>query len=205
MSNITKTNAIKQYTTTGPSQIKSTRNQGVIGHVQAKSNAHNSPDRSSNNQHFIIDYFYEHVHNVKASFSRVYGPDDDGQTPKQYVRSHLPELVHLMESLIEDTHDLMDASKDTDTRYGTHYFFWIEALIHDHEKALSDIGCTFEKKRLKLIPYLFRKAILEEPQRLRFLFDNDDGFIAALLHFNTKLKSFSYGSGTSGNIIDLTT
>lgn len=205
MSNITKTTAIKQYSASASSHIKNTSASHPIRKIVTKGDAENEPNRSSNNQHFIIDDFYENVLNVKASYQRLYKDDDDRHFAKQFVRNHINELLQLFLDLSDDILDLFETAIGLDESYGTHYRFYLESILQAHQNSLEAIGCYFENRKFRFEKSKYIRIIQSQPDSLCFLFEDQNGLIDELLHFNAKIKSSSHGVNTSGNIIDYTT
>ena len=197
MSRILKTNQAYNSKNLSVSKIKSTYKPIAVTMLKPKSETHNTPHKSSNNESVLIDYFYEKVHNLKASYQRF----SDQSIAKRYYKSHKGEILSGGKSLVRAINQLLVDSKEIDASYGTHFHFLVEANLHDYEKELKHIGIYLNKGVTHFDRKRFIASFTSDIMSLNFLY-RADGLVDRLIKINYRLLSVGKNDEFEGQIID---
>lgn len=197
MSHILKNNQVYNSKNIAPSKIKSTYKTTTVTMLLPKGESHNTPHKSSNNESVLVDYFYEKIHNLKASFQRL----TDQDTAKQYYKAHKQEVLSGGKSLVKAINQLLYDSKDVDAHYGTHFNFLVVAILHDYEAQLKRVGIYYHDNQVHFDKKQFVDTFCNETASLNFLYKSN-GLVDQLIKINYKLLSIGKNDEIEGQIID---
>lgn len=197
MSRILKTNQVYNSKNLSVSKIRTAYKPITVTMLKPKSEAHNTPHKSSNNESVLVDSFYEKVHNLKASYQRL----SDQSTAKQYYRSHKQEILSGGKNLVRAINQLLTDSKEIDASYGTHFRFLVEAHLHDYEKELKHIGIYLNNSTVHFDRRRFIETFSSEISSINFLY-KPNGLVDQLIKINYKLLSIEKRDEFEGQIID---
>ncbi|MBF4692776.1 hypothetical protein [Fusibacter ferrireducens] len=197
MSQILKTNQVYNSKNLSASKIKSTYKPIAVTMLKPKSEAHNNPHKSANNESVLIDYFYEKVHNLKASYQRL----SDQNTAKNYYKSHKQEILSGGKNLVKAINQLIRDSKEVDASYGTHFYFLVESYLHDYENELKNIGIYLNNGMVHFDRRRFIDAFSFDIAALEFLY-KPNGLVEQLLKINYRVLTIGNNDEFEGQIID---
>lgn len=197
MSRILKTNQVYNSKNISVSKIKSAYKPITVTMLKPKSEAHNTPHKSSNNESVLVDYFYEKVHNLKASYQRF----SDQNAAKKYYKSHKQEILSGGKNLVKAINQLIKDSKEVDASYGTHFYFLVEAYLHDFEKELKYVGIYLNNSTVHFDRRRFIEIFSSDVSSIDFLY-KPNGLVEQLIKINYKLLSIGKKDEWEGQIID---
>lgn len=197
MSRILKSNQVYNSKNLSVSKIRSAYKPITVTMLKPKSEAHNTPHKSSNNESVLVDYFYEKVHNLKASYQRL----SDQSTAKQYYKSHKQEILSGGKNLVHAINQILIDSKAIDASYGTHFHFLVEAHLHDYEKELKHVGIYLNNSTAHFDRKRFIEIFCSDTSSLHFLY-KPDGLVDQLIKINYRLLSIGKNDEYEGQIID---
>ncbi len=204
MTKITKPTPVTNYKITSKSHAgtlpKPTEDVGVI---HQKSDAHNSPDHRSGNEHHLMDTFYENTYNLKHSFNRVTDLNEEGESLKHYFKAHKREILLGATSLIEDINRLIQECVQCDFSLGTHFYFLLESIIVSFEKDLNAIGIHFFEDCLYLNAKFFYETMVEAHEKFDFIFTPNSGLMDQCVLIHEKIRSVRESHFTEGQFIDI--
>lgn len=205
MANITKSPSVTNYKNVSSSKVKNVKSSQVINHIYGKGEVHNNPDHRSGNERFILDTFYSNAHNLKASFLRLTGKEDDEEALRHYYKSHEEEVMKGAATLIEAIQSILDSSRSCDRAYGTHFTFLVESVLNDFDEKLNSIGIFNQNYVFTLNKRQFFDAICETPDHFAFLFRIPDGLMERLTNIYYKIQGITDTTKKEGRIIDYRT
>ncbi len=179
------------------SKVKSVYKTDGVAVLSPKGEAHNTPDKSSSNENFLIDFFYAKIHNLKASYTRL----NDRETAMHYYKSHKQEVLSGGKALVQAINHLMRDSKEKDQIYGTHFYFLVVSILHHYESNLAVIGIHFIKEVLHFEKRKFINVFCNDIEALTFLFEKK-GLVEQLVQINIRLLTIDKNDEIEGRIID---
>lgn len=196
---------------TKPVAIGSIRLEGHSHHelkrfplsIYAKSDANNSPHQSSNNQHQLLDTFYENTYNLKASYLKITSQNDDENALKNYFKAHKKDILVGANAFIEDINRLISESLKCDYALGTHFNLLLENLLITFEPQLMAIGIFINDGCLFLSERLFYQTFLEDHEKFNFLFQPEDGLMDKCIWVHEKITHVNESKHTEGQFIDI--
>ncbi|GAU77199.1 hypothetical protein [Fusibacter sp. 3D3] len=197
MARILKVNQVYNPKNLSVSKIKSTYKPTSITMLRPKAEAHNTPHKSSNNESVLIDYFYEKMHNLKASYQRF----SDQNFAKQYYKLHKQEVLLGGQDLVKAINQLLKDSKEMDAIHGTHFHFLVNAHLHDYEKELTYVGIYANDDIVHFDRSRFIEIFCSDVSSLNFLY-MPNGFVDQLIKINYKLLGIGKNDEHEGQIID---
>lgn len=205
MSGIHKTPIVSNYRNVSTSKVKSTSKSSPVQNIYGKGEVHNNPDHRSGNDRYLIDTFYSNIHNLMASYNRLSENPDSSEMASQYFRTHKNEVIKGALDLVTAINDLIIESSLCDDRYGTHFTFLIESILHDFKPQLESIGITYSNEQLKLNRYTFLDELIAHTELYEFLFRKNDGLIDRLSSIHYKIEHITTSYDSQGQIIDYRT
>ncbi len=202
MTNITKISRLSTYRNTGTHKLSQIRKPDQIGQIESKSEAHNAPDKSNNNDQIILDIFYKQTHHLLSTYVRLSHSSEENEQ-KKYFKNHKTEVISGAKSMIKAMNRLLHQASQFDFNYGTHYHFLIETIIHDYHDALSFIGIYYYHNAMHLNKRKFYLVLCDQPEKFDCLFNPQYGIIDRLSKIHLQLISRESSTDYGGSIIDL--
>lgn len=196
---------------TKPVALRSIRLEGHTHHelkrfplgVYSKSDANNSPHENSNNQHQLLDTFYENTYKLKASFLKITSQNDDENALKNYFKAHKKEILIGANAFIEDINRLISESLKCDYSLGTHFNLLLETILSAFEQHLMAIGIFINDGCLFLSERLFYQTFLEDHEKFNFIFEPEEGLMDKCIWVHEKIAHVSESKHTEGQFIDI--
>ncbi len=205
MSGIHKAPIVSNYRNVSASKVKSTSKSTPVQNIYGKGEVHNNPDHRSGNDRYLIDTFYSNIHNLMASYNRLSDNPDSEEMASHYFRTHKNEVIKGAMDLVNTINDLIIESSLCDDRYGTHFGFLVESILHDFESNLESIGISYNNDQLILNRYTFLDELISRPNAFDFLFRKNTGLIDRLSAIHYKIEHISTRDDSQGQIIDYRT
>lgn len=203
MSKVTKVSAISNYSVVSKSNSKPAPSVQNIGVIHQKSDAHNSPQHRSGNEHHLVDTFYENTYNLKASFNRITHLNDEKDHLKHYFIAHKREVFQGATALVEDLNRLIQESIQCDYTMGTHFYFLLESVFNEFEAKLKAIGIHYHEDCLYLNVKFFYKTLVEDHEKFKFIFEPHAGLMDRCITIHSKLLNVKETQFTEGQFIDI--
>lgn len=205
MSNISKPPIVNNYRNVATSKVKPSSETKSVGTIAGKGEVHLTPDQRSGNSQYLMDAFYAKAHNLMASYNRIFDSDTDSKSSSQYFKTHKAEVIHGAQKLVESINELIDEGIQADLKFGTHFAFLIESILHDFDEKLSTIGIEMANGFLILNRYKFLDSLIEAPASFEFLFHQNTGLIDRMTKIHLKLTHITSNEKKEGQIIDYRT
>lgn len=203
MSKVTKVSPISNYRVVSKSNSKPNTSTPNVGIIHQKSDAHNSPEHRSGNEHHLMDTFYENTYNLKASFNRVTHLNEEKQSLKHYFKAHKREVTQGATALVEDLNRLIQESIQCDYSMGTHFYFLIESILHEFDGPLKNIGIHFHEDCLYLNANFFYQKLVDDYESFTFIFKSQSGLLDRCIQVHSKLTRVKETQFTEGQFIDI--
>lgn len=200
MSKVTKTSSVYNYQIDfhGHGKFK----QMPLG-IRPKAETHNSPNHSSDNQHQLLDAFYEHTYNLKSSYLRITSSNDDENALTHYFKAHKKEILLGAIGLVDDLNRILLDSLQCDYKLGTQFNILVHNILNSFESRLNDIGIFLSEDCVYLSERIFYQTLLTSYEKFAFIFAPNDGLMDQCSKIHEKILEVKNSKGTEGHFVDL--